>query len=497
MIKYDSGDWGIVFIFRLTGSVFPKAWCWAMPNALLAIFLHWFIEPSKLDGERWANSMQGVDIIWGGYTFVLGFLVVFRNNQAYTRFWEGATLINQVRGEWFNAVSSLIAFCNKSEDKKSQVDHFQHLLVRLASMLYCSALQQVCALEDDTLEIIDTNGMDETSLDFLTDANDRCEIIIQWIQRLIVDAECDQVLKVAPPILSRAFQELSRGIVNLNNARKIKEISFPFPYAQMITCMLLVHWMVTPLLASQVIHSWYWAGIVCFFVTIAFWCLIYIALEIDQPFGEDANDLPIREMQRDFNRSLLILLEPLAQSPPSYFVPPSNEFLRPSLSKSDSAIRSHTNLTQDIEGDNGPQMTQTPSLRQSRLMSVKMSESFSVFSRPSRGSNSLEGVPHSPSDQLPLEPRAQTVRSGSPTESRANLDNGRGPSGRESPRGDDRDRSSQITNEDREKNGQQGPGLQLPPHPSKGSSPRSSRHKQTEEHGGFHVERVISLVVPE
>merc|ERR1712066_212550 len=27
--------------------------------------------------------------MWAGYTSVLGFLMVFRNNQAYTRFWEG------------------------------------------------------------------------------------------------------------------------------------------------------------------------------------------------------------------------------------------------------------------------------------------------------------------------------------------------------------------------------------------------------------------------
>lgn len=26
----------------------------------------------------------------------------------------------------------------------------------------------------------------------------------------------------------------------------------------------------------------------------SFWCLMYIAMEIDQPFGADANDLPIK-----------------------------------------------------------------------------------------------------------------------------------------------------------------------------------------------------------
>merc|ERR1712050_334814 len=45
---------------------------------------------------------------------------------------------------------------------------------------------------------------------------------------------------------------------------------------------------------------------------------MYIAIEIDQPFGDDYNDLPVKGMQKDFNRSLLQLLHPMAQMPPVY-----------------------------------------------------------------------------------------------------------------------------------------------------------------------------------
>uniref|UniRef100_A0A7S4UWY7 Bestrophin homolog n=1 Tax=Alexandrium monilatum TaxID=311494 RepID=A0A7S4UWY7_9DINO len=323
MIKYDPGNFGLMFIFGYKGSVFPKALVWAIPNAVLALLLHMYMRQDQVYGNP--LSMTGVEKLWAGYSSVLGFLVVFRNNQAYTRFWEGATLINQVRGEWFNAVSTLFAFCNQTKEFQEKVETFQHTLVRLTSMLYCSALQQVCDLNDDTLEIIDNTGMDKESLQFMMDSTDRCEVLLQWIQRLIVDNEAAHTLKIAPPLLTRAFQELSRGIVNLNNARKIKDIPFPFPYAQMITVMLIVHWTVTPLWASQVIESRVAAVSVCFFVTFAFWCLIYIALEIDQPFGEDDNDLPLREMQREFNRSLLHLMHPLAQTPPVYLLSTANK----------------------------------------------------------------------------------------------------------------------------------------------------------------------------
>lgn len=37
-------------------------------------------------------------------------LVVFRTGQAYNRFWDGSTLTHQMRGDWFDAASSIISF---------------------------------------------------------------------------------------------------------------------------------------------------------------------------------------------------------------------------------------------------------------------------------------------------------------------------------------------------------------------------------------------------
>eukprot|EP00928_Gymnodinium_smaydae_P022751 TRINITY_DN19001_c0_g1_i2.p1 TRINITY_DN19001_c0_g1~~TRINITY_DN19001_c0_g1_i2.p1 ORF type:complete len:596 (+),score=113.94 TRINITY_DN19001_c0_g1_i2:102-1889(+) len=311
MIRYAFGTWGVAFIFQITGSVFPKAISWAIPNTLLAVFLKLYVESNS-------DFVNNVDKIWSGYTFVLGFLVVFRNNQAYSRFWEGATLISQVRGEWFNTASSLISFTSAKPEKHDGVRHFQQLLVRLMSVLYCSALQQVCELEDDSLEIIDIRGLSAESIAYLSISHEPCEVVVQWIQRLIVEANREGTLDVPPPILSRSFQELSRGIVGLSNVRKLKEIPFPFPYAQMIQVMLMVHWLFTPWFAANLVNEAWVAGLITFLVTASLWSLIYIATEIDQPFGDDANDLHVDIMQQDFNKSLLSLLNPVVQIPPDF-----------------------------------------------------------------------------------------------------------------------------------------------------------------------------------
>jgi len=262
-------------------------------------------------------------------------------------------------------------------------------------MGYCAALQQVCELDDDSLEIIDAEGMEYEGLSFLQDANDRCEIILQWIQRLVVDAHEEGTIKIAPPILSRVYQQLGIGIVNLTNVRKIKEIPFPFPYAQMITCMMIVHWVISPLLASQVIETSHWAATLCFFVTVSYWSLLHIALEIDQPFGADPNDLPVKGMQKDFNRSLLQLLDDRAQTPPSYTFAADrlNRSVNDLFEDSGTVLKTRPNPVND-DYESRKSIFDLMGLQQLRA-SLHHSRSDSMTSRSSKRSAGLPSIPSS------------------------------------------------------------------------------------------------------
>ena len=52
-----------------------------------------------------------------------------------------------------------------------------------------------------------------------------------------------------------AIQELSRGIVNIVNAQKITDITFPFPYAQFVQVMLMISAVLTPWIMSTLTQS--------------------------------------------------------------------------------------------------------------------------------------------------------------------------------------------------------------------------------------------------
>jgi len=318
MISYDPGYWGVACIFRLTGSVFPKAMVWAIPCTILAAVLHHVFHTSTNAVFEALEISDAAATVFGGFNFILGFLVVFRSQQAYSRWWEGGTLLLQLRGEWFNSFSCLIAFCNAAEEKRKEVVRYQQQLVRAYSLLYACALTQVSQMELNTFELINLDGFDKNSLRFLQECPDKCEVVLQWIQRMIVEGEQKTIIKIAPPILSRVYNELGNGIVNLNNARKIKEFPIPFPIAQMVMVMLMFHAMFTPLICAAIIKTTTWAAFLAFVVTFSYWTVLYIALELEMPFGDDPNDLPLREMASDMNKSLVQILKPYAYKVPEF-----------------------------------------------------------------------------------------------------------------------------------------------------------------------------------
>merc|ERR1740117_950566 len=119
------------------------------------------------------------------------------------------------------------------------------------SLCHGSALEEIAGLDRGGLCAIDTLGLDDDTLQHLNECNEvhhfnRVEVLLHLQQSLIVKSLDEGILKIAPPILSRVFQTLSRGFVNLLNCKKISDTRFPFPLAQLISILLFLELVLTP-----------------------------------------------------------------------------------------------------------------------------------------------------------------------------------------------------------------------------------------------------------
>merc|ERR1711920_142166 len=142
--------------------------------------------------------------------------------------------------------------------------------------------------------------------------------VILWIQKLTIEANVDDVIKIHPSILARVYDQLVMGMTKLNAARKLKEFSVPFNLAQLVTVLLILHWISTAIVCAILLSNPAVAGLAAFLVCFSFWGVNYVAVELESPFGDNPNDLPLAEMQEDMNRSLVGLLRLHALNTPKF-----------------------------------------------------------------------------------------------------------------------------------------------------------------------------------
>merc|ERR1719299_299872 len=119
----------------------------AVPSAMLAFFMVLIDDVNEDFRKDWRLLDFNAGMIWSATTVSITMVLGFRTNKAWQRFWEGTTLLHQMRGEWFDSVSCLAAFSFLAKKTKpSEVAEFRHTLVRLMSLCHASALEEISSI---------------------------------------------------------------------------------------------------------------------------------------------------------------------------------------------------------------------------------------------------------------------------------------------------------------------------------------------------------------
>lgn len=217
---------------------------------------------------------------------------------------------------WLNGCSNLIAFCSAAPEMQQQVDEFQHLLSRLMSLLMCCSLCDISGLPRSRVSHVDLEGIDPESIAYLDTTSAKQNVVLQWVQRLVVESARNGVIDVAPPILSRVFQEFSIGIVHFIDARKISSTPFPFALAQLVWLMLVFLSVLTVPVLCAVGMDAQRAPLYTFLIVSGVWSLHFVAEEIEMPFGDRVSNLRVDSISHRFNKVLERLLDGKAQQLP-------------------------------------------------------------------------------------------------------------------------------------------------------------------------------------
>ena len=123
MISFSKGYLGLSTIFNTHGSPWPRV---VLPAAVASLecLVMFYIEWEDAEGARWTLSQWWAVAVteWKAYSVfatVTMFLLVFRTNLAYSRYWEGITKMQGVSSNWTSACTHCLAF-SKNTARGSQ-----------------------------------------------------------------------------------------------------------------------------------------------------------------------------------------------------------------------------------------------------------------------------------------------------------------------------------------------------------------------------------------
>mmetsp|Transcript_45809 Transcript_45809/g.83981 ORF Transcript_45809/g.83981 Transcript_45809/m.83981 type:complete len:373 (-) Transcript_45809:83-1201(-) len=291
----------------------------ALPTIVATAFLKVY---EVHEGREWFRKQVADEdgVLYSSLSFFVSFVVLFRIDLSYARFKDGCKNAFIMTGDFFDSASLLISFCRTSTADQSTIDNFQHQIIRLFSLLNALIFADLedCQDMDEALEyeVIDVEGFDQETIEKLRQSTNRVPIVFQWLQDVMVDNCHNGVLKVPPPIITRAFQELGRGMVKYHEATDVARVPFPFPLASTTELLLVAQCCITPVVIVRWTDYVTLAIIFSFLLVFILWFFVGVSTCLENPFDGGRHSLNTREMQHEHNSRLLSLLLPDAQRMP-------------------------------------------------------------------------------------------------------------------------------------------------------------------------------------
>jgi hypothetical protein len=129
-----------------------------------------------------------------------------------------------------------------------------------------------------------------------------------WLQEFMTrEYLAGSMGSVAPPILSRLYQNTSDGMLGYNQARKVVFIPFPFPHAQITSLFVLVIVGFTPVLMLSFVNKITLGFLLNLLTVMCFTGLHEVARELESPFQNVPNDIPANNIHSQYNEALMTM----------------------------------------------------------------------------------------------------------------------------------------------------------------------------------------------
>jgi len=271
MISYDAKGW-LPLTLAYRGTIIPRV-VGRIALLVLLTVLVLLVREFVPGSETVLNHFKPLGHLLIGVA--LGLLIVFRNNCSYDRYWEGRKLWGGIVNSSRNLLREAVTFAGEASELAKFVT------------AYPLALKQHLRGSTDLEEI--RSLVSPAVFDHVSSAGNPPSILAYymtaWIRDRFAAGKFDSVTAQSLEVNVRAFLDMQGG------CERILRTPIPFAYAVHIKQLLLLYLTSLPF---TLIGELNWVAIPAV-VVIAFGLLGIeeAGVEIEDPFGDDPNDLPL------------------------------------------------------------------------------------------------------------------------------------------------------------------------------------------------------------
>ena len=154
-------------------------------------------------------------------------------------------------------------------------------------------------------------GVSDNEIKFLQMARGpyaKTQLVWNWVSEFCIREHlAGSTGKVGPPIISRVIQFLGDGMIYYNHARKIMFIPFPFVHAQLSVLFIIVMIPAIPFLMDQYTDDATVGSLLTFFTVMCLSGIHEVARELENPFRNVPNELPLVTLMAQYNEALITM----------------------------------------------------------------------------------------------------------------------------------------------------------------------------------------------
>jgi putative membrane protein len=286
MISYKPSDW-VHFLFSFHKSdTFRQLGVLMIALGLYAYGVR-FVEREywHIDSNSEISKLTVLHTILGT---VMSLLLVFRTNTAYDRWWEGRKLWGSLTNSSRNLASKMngILPFNDAENRN---------FYRKSIPLFAMTLSQHLLLEKTRTEL-DQDFSEEFEMP--TDVQHKPNYLASLIHKRTYKLHQEKVISDSE--LLSVNSELSNFLEVAGACERIKNTPIPYSYSSFIKKFIFFFVMTLPF--GFVFSLGYYVIPVVIFIFYVLASLELIAEEIEDPFGNDANDLPMTKIASNIKK---------------------------------------------------------------------------------------------------------------------------------------------------------------------------------------------------